>query len=122
MGDGPSNRKVAGGAPLNPPRSSRFSGKPRPRPDVPAKVTGRHKYLHDLTLPGMLHARVIRPPAHGATLKAVDESSIASVAGAKVVRIESFLAVVAEREWNAVRAARQLRAEWTGGTPLGDHA
>ena len=55
-------------------------------------------------------------------MKAVDESSIASVAGTKVVRIESFLAVVAEREWNAVRAARQLRAEWTGGTPLGDHA
>ena len=109
-------------APLRDPQRFRFIGKSLPRPDVPAKVTGRHKYLHDLTLPGMLHARVIRPPAHGATLKAVDESSIASVAGAKVVRIESFLAVVAEREWNAVRAARQLRAEWTGGTPLGDHA
>ena len=109
-------------APLKDPQRFRFIGKSLPRPDVPAKATGRHKYLHDLVLPGMLHARVIRPPAHGAALKAVDESSIAGVAGAKVVRIESFLAVVAEREWDAVRASRQLRAEWTGGTPLGEHA
>jgi nicotinate dehydrogenase subunit B len=109
-------------APLKDPQRFRFIGKSLPRPDVPAKATGRHKYLHDLVLPGMLHARVIRPPAHGAALKAVDESSIAGVAGAKVVRIESFLAVVAEREWDAVRAARQLRAEWTAGTPLGEHA
>ena len=109
-------------APLKDPQRFRFIGKSLPRPDVPAKATGRHKYLHDLVLPGMLHARVIRPPAHGAALKAVDESSIAGVAGAKVVRIESFLAVVAEREWDTVRASRQLRAEWTGGTPLGEHA
>ena len=108
-------------APLKDPQRFRFIGKSLPRPDVPAKATGRHKYLHDLVLPGMLHARVIRPPAHGAALKAVDES-IAGVAGAKVVRIESFLAVVAEREWDAVRASQQLRAEWTGGTPLGEHA
>ena len=109
-------------APLKDPQRFRFIGKSLPRPDVPAKATGRHKYLHDLVLPGMLHARVIRPPAHGASLKSVDGSSTAGVAGAKVVRIESFLAVVAEREWDAVRASRQLRAEWTGGTPLGEHA
>jgi nicotinate dehydrogenase subunit B len=109
-------------APLKDPQRFRFIGKSLPRPDVPAKATGRHKYLHDLVLPGMLHARVIRPPAHGAALKTVDESSIAGAARAKVVRIESFLAVVAEREWDAVRASRQLRAEWTGGTPLGEHA
>jgi nicotinate dehydrogenase subunit B len=109
-------------APLKDPQRFRFIGKSLPRPDVPAKATGRHKYLHDLVLPGMLHARVIRPPAHGAALKTVDESSIAGAAGAKVVRIESFLAVVAEREWDAVRASRQLRAEWTGGTLLGEHA
>jgi nicotinate dehydrogenase subunit B len=109
-------------APLKDPQRFRFIGKSLPRPDVPAKATGRHKYLHDLVLPGMLHARVIRPPAHGAALKTVDESSIAGAAGAKVVRIESFLAVLAEREWDAARASRQLRAEWTGGTPLGEHA
>ena len=108
-------------APLKDPQRFQFIGKSLPRPDVPAKVTGRHTYLHDLVLPGMLHARVIRPPALGATLKTVDDASIASIPGAKVVRIESFLGVVAEREWDAVRAARQLRAEWTGGTALPDH-
>jgi len=70
----------------------------------------------------MLHARVIRPPAHGATLVSADESTIASIGGARLVRIQSFLAVVAEREWNAVRAARALRTTWTAGTGLPDHA
>ena len=72
--------------------------------------------------PGMLHARVIRPPALGATLVSVDESSIAGIGGARVVRIQSFLAVVAEREWDAVRAARALKTQWTAGTGLPDHA
>ncbi len=63
----------------------------------------------------MLHARVIRPPAFGATLVSVDESSIAAIGGARVVRIQSFLAVVAEREWDALRAARALKTQWSGG-------
>ena len=69
----------------------------------------------------MLHARVIHPPALGATLISVDESSIASIKGARVVRIQSFLAVVAEREWNAIRAARALQAKWPPGTGLPDY-
>src|SRR5439155_13087028 len=79
------------------------------------------KYLHDLALPGMLHARVIRPPALGATLVSVDESSIASIKGARVVRIQSFLAVVADHEWNAIRAAKALQATWSAGTGLPDY-
>ena len=109
-------------APLKPADRFRFIGKPLPRPDVPAKVTGHHRYLHDLTLPNMLHARVIRPHAHGASLLSVDESSIAAVAGARVVRIQSFLAVVAEREWDAVRAARGLHTVWSASTELPDHS
>jgi len=122
IGDRTFNLKVDGKAPLKSPDRFRFIGKPLPRPDIPAKVTGRHRYLHDLVLPGMLHARVIRPPALGATLVSVDESSIASIAGARVVRIQSFLAVVAEREWNAVRAAGALKAKWTGGGGLPDYS
>ena len=122
IGDQAFNLKIDGKAPLKSPDRFRFIGKPLPRPDVPAKVTGRHRYLHDLVLPGMLHARVIRPPALGATLVSVDESSIASIPGARVVRIQSFLAVVAEREWNAVRAASVLKAKWTGGGGLPDYA
>ena len=122
IGDRAFNLKLDPGAPRTPHDRFRFVGKPLPRPDLPAKVTGHFRYLHDLTRPGMLHARVIRPPAHGATLMSVDESSIASVAGARVVRIQNFLAVVAEREWDAVRAARQLKTQWTPGSGLPDHA
>ncbi|MET0851269.1 MAG: molybdopterin cofactor-binding domain-containing protein, partial [Candidatus Rokuibacteriota bacterium] len=95
-------------APLKPSSAFRYIGQSVPRPDVPAKVTGRHLYVQNLTLPDMLHGRAIRPPALGATLQSVDESSIAAIPGARVVRIGSFLGVVAEREWDAVRAARAL--------------
>ena len=121
LGDRAFNVKIDIKAPLKSHERFRFIGKSLPRPDMPAKVTGRHRYLHDLTLPGMLHARVIRPPALGATLVSVDESSIAGIGGACVVRIQSFLAVVAEREWDAVRAARALQTKWTAGTGLPDH-
>ena len=122
IGDRAFNLRVDKAAPLKSPHRFRFIGKSLPRPDVPAKVTGRHRYLHDLTLPGMLHARVIRPPAIGATLVSVDDASIASIPGARVVRIQDFLAVAADSEWNAVRAARALHAKWTGGGGLPDHA
>ena len=121
IGDRAFNLKVDGAAPLKAHDRFRFIGKPLPRPDLPAKVTGHHRYLHDLTLPGMLHARVIRPAAQGAALVAVDEPSIAAIPGARVVRIQSFLAVVAEREWDAVRAAGALRTTWSAGTGLPDH-
>ena len=122
MGDRPLGVAVDAKAPLKDPQRFRFIGTPLRRPDLPAKVTGHHRYVHDLTVPGMLHARVIRPPALGATLRAVDEASIAAVPGARVVRIESLVAVVAAREWDAVRAAGLLKTEWTGGTPLPEHA
>jgi nicotinate dehydrogenase subunit B len=107
-------------APLKNPPSYTLVGKPLPRPDVPAKCTGSFTYVHDFSLPGMLHARVIRPPAIGAKLISVDESSIKEFAGASVVRIRDFLAVVADDEWVAVRAARALRAQWTEWSGLPD--
>ena len=69
-------------------------------------------------MPGMLHARVIRPPAIGARLASVDETSIKDLKDARVVRVKDLLAVVAEDEWTAVRAARALRADWTAGSGL----
>jgi hypothetical protein len=60
----------------------------------------------------MLHASVIRPAAIVAKLLSVDASSVANL-GAKVVRIKDFLAVVADDEWTAVRAARRLSAQWS---------
>jgi CO/xanthine dehydrogenase Mo-binding subunit len=102
-------------APLADPRGYRIVGKPLPRPDLPAKLTGRHAFVHDLVLPGMLHARVVRPPSPGATLLSVDERSIGDLEGARVVRKGDFLGVVADDEWTAVRGARELRATWRDG-------
>ncbi len=109
-------------APLKNPGKFRVIGKPARRSDVPGKVTGRHGFVHDFSVPGMLHGRAVRPPAVGATLVSVDESSVAAIPGVRVVRIGSFLGVCAEREWDAVRAARQLKAVWSSGKGLPDHA
>ncbi|PYM62137.1 MAG: xanthine dehydrogenase family protein molybdopterin-binding subunit, partial [Candidatus Rokuibacteriota bacterium] len=109
-------------APLKAPKDFRHIGQSVPRPDIPAKVTGRNQYVQDVKLPGMLHGRVIRPPAVGAVLASVDETSIASIPGARVVRQGSFLGIVTGEEWDAVRAARLLKAEWTGGSALPDLA
>ncbi len=105
-------------APLKDPGFYKIVGQAVQRPDLPAKMTGRHTYVQDFRLPDMLHARVIRPRAVGATVASLDEASIAGIAGARVVRVQNFVAVVAEREWNAIRAARQLRVSWTGGGGL----
>ncbi len=104
--------------PLKDPAYYTIVGKSLPRPDVPAKCTGKHVYIHDFSVPGMLHARVIRPPAIGAKLEAVDESSVKDLAGVKVVRIKDFLAVVANEEWTAVRAARALKVQWSAWSGL----
>jgi nicotinate dehydrogenase subunit B len=113
IGDGEFNLKVDKEAPLKNPKEHTIVGQPIPRPDIPGKVTGTHTYMQDFRVPGMLHARVIRPPAIGATLVAVDEASIKGVRGARVVRQQDFLAVVAESEWAAVKAAKTLKATWT---------
>ena len=70
-------------------------------------------FMQDVVMPGMLHGRVIRPPAIGAKLISVDESSIRNIPGVQIVRIESFLGVVSSDEWAAVRAARELKATWS---------
>src|SRR3989454_5622934 len=82
--------KVDRNAPLTPPSQLAAIGKPLLRPDVPAKCTGRHTYVQDFTTPGMVHARVVRPPAIGATLVSVDESSLRGIPDARVVRVNNF--------------------------------
>jgi CO/xanthine dehydrogenase Mo-binding subunit len=115
------NLKLDPKAPLRNPSTYNVVGKSLPRPDIPAKSTGSHVYMQDFKLPGMLHARVIRPNAVGATLVSVDEGSIAKLRGAKVVRQKDFLAVVAEDEWTAVKAQRALKCQWSAGTGLPGH-
>ena len=108
-------------APLVAPARYSKVGQSPARPDVPAKCTGSYQYIQDFSVPGMLHARVIRPPALGATLAAVDDASIAHLPGVRVVRADSFLAVVASDEWAAVRASRELKATWTEWRGLPGH-
>ena len=115
--------KVDAKAPLRDPATYTIVGRPLPRPDVPRKVTGRHVYVHDFRVDGMLHGRVLRPATVGAKLLAVDEETIKSIPGARVVRVNDFLGVVADAEWDAVVAARQLRARWSeAATLIGDGA
>src|SRR5262245_45302361 len=79
------------------PKDHTIVGKPIPRPEVAEKVAGRFTYVDDFRVPGMLHGRVVRPPAIGATLQSVDESSVKDVAGlVRVVREGNFLGVVAQ--------------------------
>jgi len=105
--------KVDPKAPLKEPARYAVVGKPLLRPDVPGKATGQHVYLQDFSVPGMLHGRVIHAPAVGAKLLSVDESSIRNIPDVRVVRIESFLGVVASDEWAVVRAAKELKTAWS---------
>jgi CO/xanthine dehydrogenase Mo-binding subunit len=104
---------VAGSAPAR----ARRTGPGLPRIDVRAKVTGRFEFVHDLRLPGMVHARVIRPPAVGAELQTVESGR--RIPGLLSVFVRgNALAVVCAREEDAVRIAGQLRANWTRPGPL----
>ena len=105
-------------AKLRDPASYTVVGKSIARPDIPGKVTGRHVYVHDLKVDGMLHGRVVRPPAVGAKLLAVDEASVKAIPGARVVRINDFVGVVAASEWDAMAAAKSLKARWSDSAPL----
>jgi len=115
------SRKVDPNAPFTSAPNYRIIGKPLPRPDVPAKVTGRHEYVQNVRLPNMLHARVLRPPIPGATIVSVDETPLGSIPGVRVVRIGDFLAVVSSDEWATVRAASALQVVWTPGESLSTH-
>jgi CO/xanthine dehydrogenase Mo-binding subunit len=84
-----------------------------PRLDVQGKVFGTSPWVQDIRVPGMLHGRMIRPPVAGASVVAVDESSIAKIPGAKVVRKGDFIGVVAPREWDAVKASQALNVTWS---------
>ncbi len=105
-------------APLRDPGTYTIVGTSYRRPDLPAKLTGRHVYVQDHRVEGMLHARIVRPPAIGAHLLDIDPSSLAAIPQARIVRIRDFLAVVAPREWEAVRAMRMLRASWSDAATL----
>jgi len=100
---------------LKDPADYRIMGQPFQRVDIPAKVTGGAAYVQDMRLPGMVHARVVRPPGYGAELTAYDSAAVEKMPGVvKIVRDGNFLAVVAAGEYQAVKAMRALSssAKW----------
>jgi isoquinoline 1-oxidoreductase subunit beta len=98
---------------LKPPSAWKLAGTPQRRLDVPDKVTGQPVYAMDVRLPGMLYAAIVQCPVFGGALKAVDERSIAGMAGVRgVVRMADAVAVVADSWWRAKRAADVLSITW----------
>jgi CO/xanthine dehydrogenase Mo-binding subunit len=125
VGDKPFNLPFTGSAPVKPVDTYSIVGKSPMRKEVPDKVSGKYVYMQHVRLPGMLHGRVVRPrgqSAYGAGAKVlnIDEGSIRTIAGARVVRRGDFVGVVAANEWDAVRAAQQLKVTWDTTPTLPD--
>jgi CO/xanthine dehydrogenase Mo-binding subunit len=115
--------KMQGDAPPKSATDYRLLGARLPRTDLASRVDGTHTWIQQLRLPGMLHGRVVRPRGQaayraGAKVLALDATSIADIPGARLLRRGDFIGVVAPREWDAVRAARQLRVQWEQGPTL----
>ena len=109
--------KVAPQVPVKDPKDYKIVGKSIPRVDLPDKFTGEFIYSQDVSVPGMLHGRVLRPATSLSMPTDVDESSIKNIPGVvKVVREGSFVGVVAETEWAAIQAARALKVTWSEPT------
>lgn len=94
-------------------------GKPIRALDTVALMTGRFDFVHNIRVPGMLYGRMVRPPAVGATVATVDESSVEHIPGfVKVVVRNDLVGVVAEKQFQAVQAARQLKVKWNPAPAL----
>jgi CO/xanthine dehydrogenase Mo-binding subunit len=104
---------VTGRASLKPVSELSNVGQSTPRDDIPGKVDGSLKWAVDVKLPNMLHARNVKPPVAGATLVSIDEASVRGIPGfVRVVSKGNYVAVVCEREEQAIRAARELKVNW----------
>jgi nicotinate dehydrogenase subunit B len=96
-------------------------GKPVKRTDAVAKVTGKAQFAGDIRLPGMLYARILRPPAHGATVKSVDTSAAAKIPGITVVNQDNLIAVLHPDPEEAEKALRGIKAEFDVPAPVVDN-
>jgi nicotinate dehydrogenase subunit B len=104
---------ITGVAAVKPVQALKNVGQSPRRYDIPAKVDGSLKWAVDVRLPGMVHARNVKPPFAGAKLMSIDESSVRNMPGfVKVVSKGNYLAVVCEREEQAINASRRLKATW----------
>ncbi len=114
MGGKRFKRKVSYTAPLKSPDTYTVVGTSVPRVDIPAKFTGQQSFIQDLTVPGMLHARLVRPPSSTARLVSLDGNSIKNVPGVvKLVQRGNYIGIITEREEQAILAAEKLQVEWS---------
>jgi nicotinate dehydrogenase subunit B len=116
-------RDASPGIAAKAPAARRIAGTPVARLDLPDKVFGRPRFVHDLVLPGLLHGRVLKPASPGAKLTSLEEAGAGGVAGViGVVRDGSFAGVVAETEAAAEAGLAALRksATWSAGFALPD--
>ncbi len=105
------------------PSDYKVVGQSVPRTDIRDNAFARQTYVTDIRPPGMLHARMIRPPVVGAEPQSIDEASVKGIPGVRIIHDRGLLAVLAEKEWNAIRAAQALRVTWTQPVdPLPDQA
>src|SRR5262249_5434063 len=104
---------VAGVAKVKPIQELKSTGQSPPRYDIPAKAAGSLQLPLAVRLPGMVNARNVNPPVACARLTGIDESSVRNLPGfLKVVSKGNYVAVVCEREEQAIQAARQLKTTW----------
>lgn len=92
-------------------------GTPVQRTDLAPKVFAQYPYIDKVSVPGMVHGRMIRPSVAGAVPVSVDESSVADIPSVQVVWREDLIGLVADNEWDAIKAASQLSVEWSDVEP-----
>ena len=113
-------RVVDGKAILHAASAFRVMGRSPERLDAPEKVTGSAKYAADIRLPGMLYARLLRPPAHGATLSRLDTSAAAKLPGVTLVQREGLVAVLHADPEAAQAALARIQTDWRVPQPRVD--
>ena len=106
-------RRLEGRPTLESPSQFTIIGKTTPRRDAFDKVTGRAKYAGDIVPPQALHARILRPPTHGAILQTVDTSAAEKAAGVRVVRDRDIIAVLHAHRDEAGKALALVKAAWS---------
>ncbi len=114
-------RRLEAKAPLEPVSAFTVVGRSAPRRDAIDKVTGRARYAGDVVVAGALHARILRPPAHGASLASVDTSAAEAVPGVRVVRDGALVAVLHAHRDEADKALRLVKATWSASSSTLDH-
>jgi CO/xanthine dehydrogenase Mo-binding subunit len=90
-----------------------YVGKPYKHSDARQKVTGEAKYTGDIKLPGMVFARILRPPSHGATMTSVDVSGAENIDGVTLVRDGDLIAVISENRDKVDEAIVRIKAEYS---------